>query len=472
MRLRLGLSLTFLLGTACSSATVPDAGTTADAAVRADARPNADAALPDAPAPDATPGEDAPALADAAPDAGTPDAEEPVDSGPADSGVDPCGPVPRASSSARFEAAVSAWLSRCNPELQPAEALAAARFARLASDSVFTDPSLTYDEVSAGACGCAIEAAPCDRLAKLRTIAACDATFVSTATTGDDCSSDFECPTQHACVQRPVATGGGGGINQCFLGYCQPIVGLDDRCGDGLATCEPGLYCNFQGDPPTCRPKAAIGDECLSQPCAGADDDVLLLGPNGCFEYKGISECQVLGRAGASCGEAQAYCHDLYQCDDTGTCAIQPGLGQACATPVDVAMPDYDQTLALISTATFGCRVPAFVGGNLGMYCTQTGTTTGVATCLPLPMVGQPCGLGQGLAPACSGGGYCPGLETSELAPFMAACVPSLTEGSTCTPSMLGLNDPCAPGLRCSSNGKAEPVCAAVCGPGIGVGVE
>jgi hypothetical protein len=39
MRLRLGLSLTFLLGTACSSATVPDAGTTADAAVRADARP-------------------------------------------------------------------------------------------------------------------------------------------------------------------------------------------------------------------------------------------------------------------------------------------------------------------------------------------------------------------------------------------------------------------------------------------------
>ena len=53
MRLRLGLSLTFLIGTACSSATVPDAGTTADAAPRADARPNADAALPDAPAPDA-----------------------------------------------------------------------------------------------------------------------------------------------------------------------------------------------------------------------------------------------------------------------------------------------------------------------------------------------------------------------------------------------------------------------------------
>lgn len=456
---RLGLVALVSLASACSSATVPDGGTAPDAAPRADALPNADALVPDTGPPADTGVEADAGSPDAADDAGFADAAAP-DATP----IDPCGPVDRAQGPARLNAAVAAWIGRCNPELTPREAEVAGQFATALALPAFEDVNLTYDATSAGACGCAIEAAPCDMLAWLRAVPACDATLVATTTTGDTCSNDFQCPTRHRCSDEPPpsAVSFGGGLPlECRPGTCRPIVSLGARC---LAEvdCEPGTYCNFGLQDPVCEAKARLTEDCSERPCVGDYEDVLLLPPNTCVFAKAGATCQPRGRAGDACDRGS--CHDLYNCGNNYTCEPIPGDGDACPTTYDVPTPGFDEQLALISEAQFTCRVPTRIADNRGFYCTQTGTTTGVARCLSLPDAGEACGIGQGLAPACSSGSYCAGVDWNSLAPISALCVPQRTETSTCTDAGPEIASPCEAGTRCFAPSKSNDyTCTNIC---------
>ncbi len=437
--------------TACSSATVPDAGFAPDATVRPDAVVVTDTGV--------TPPDSGVIVdADTPVDSGAADASE-VDSGPADTGVadagpvDPCAPVDRAAAPQRVADAVAAWALRCNPELTAREAQVAAAYALELSLPALTDANLTYDAASAGACGCAVEQGSCDSLSWFRAVPACDAMLVSTSTTFDFCANEFQCPTRHACVEaRGPEVAFGGRPPMCFEGVCVPIRAEGETC-EGYATCEAGTYCDYSVAVPVCAAKAGLTEACDERPCVGDANDVALLPPNECYYTKAGATCRPQGRAGAQC---EGSCHDLYRCSKSGFCEATAGDGQACPTPFDVETPDYDQRIALISEAQFVCRVPARVADNRGFYCTQTGTTTGVATCQPLPGLGDACGIGPGLAPTCSSGAYCPGIDWGTLAPVTSTCIAQLTATATCTPSDLDLNRECGAGLRCLAEGKSS----------------
>jgi hypothetical protein len=436
----LSVSLASALISACSSATIPDAGAN-DGGVRADA------------AADALPGPELPPGADALP---TPDAQADaaVDAGPQpDAGVDRCGPVPREGGVARLSTALGSWLQRCNPELTGDEALVLARGVSAAVAPAFDAPSLTYDATSAGACGCAIEAASCDALALFRAIPSCDATLTNTATT-PTCLNDFECASRQYC-EGAIGTAAGGPI---CAGTCRPIHALGEACAEGPGRCEPGLSCDYDQARPVCVTSPAVGMPCGTLTCAGGTSDVFLLPHTECEMGKGGSVCAERGRTGADCFSVR--CNALYECLPNNKCLLRAGAGEPCATPYDELTPSPFERQELIASASESCRVG--VPRGVGYWCTQTGTTTGVATCLPLPTVGQPCGIGRNLATACAPGAYCPGIDDLYYTDTATTCAPARRAGEACVPNNIRGNDPCEPGYSCADVG-AGPVCTALC---------
>lgn len=441
----LSCSLASALLGACSSASVPDAGAS-DGGVRADAAAPTDAR----PGPELPSGADALPAPDAQVDAG-------IDAGPStDGGVDPCGPVPREASLARLSTALGAWLQRCNPELTGDEAVVLARGVSGAVAPAFADPTLAYDATSAGACGCALEAASCEALALFRAIPACDATLTNTATT-PTCFNDFECASRQYC-EAGLGTAVGGPM---CAGTCRPIHALGEACAEGPGRCAPGLSCDYDLPRPVCVTSPSVGMPCGNLRCAGDTADVFVLPRTECDMGKSGGICAERGRTGADCFSVR--CHGLYECQKNNKCLPRAGAGEACPTPYDELTPTPFQRQELIAFASETCRVSGERG--VGYWCTQTGTTTGVATCLPLPTLGQPCGIGRNLATACAPGAYCPGIDELYFTDTATACAPALRAGEACVPTSIRGNDPCEPGYSCVDIG-AGPVCTAACAGG------
>jgi hypothetical protein len=452
------------LAAACSSATVPDAGSPDAAAPRPDATAHADAQ----PAPDG--GVTVDGSVDSG--AGTPDADEPPDdagAGDATAGdatpVGPCGPVDLAQGPARFTEALGAWVARCNPELTPNEARSIGTFIAYLAAPAFENVTLSYDATAAGQCRCAIADAPCDSLVWLRALDACDAAFVSTATTGDACTTDFDCPTRHRCAepQKGVAFALTPPLS-CGRGLCQRFVGLGEPCS-AEAECEPGTYCVGDAAPAVCAARANLGEDCSQRPCAGDVTQVLILPPNQCSGGKSAPTCTPRGRVGGRCDVVE--CHELYRCDNNLDCQPIPGEGEACPNLLSVNPGVIARELAIYEN-TYACRGNIGVGLGAGTYCTPTSSTT--AVCRTQPLVGQPCGLGANLAPFCAPDAYCPGIDPQTFAPVSSVCVPRGTETSTCVGrpfSTFVPNQECEPGTTCTFDvGTGESRCVDVCGGG------
>lgn len=455
----LGLSL----AGACSSATVPDAGSPDAAVPRPDAIASADAQA----APDTG------ATADGSVDsgAGSPDADAPPadagdgDTGVSDAAVGPCGPLDRAEGPARFTEALGTWVARCNPELTPNEARSISTFIAYLAAPAFENVTLTYDASAAGQCRCAIADAPCDSLVWLRALDACDAAFVSTATTGDACTTDLDCPSRHRCaerrkdvafaLQRPLS---------CGAGLCERFVGLGEPCSADVA-CTPGTYCDNAAAPPSCAARASLGEDCSQRPCAGDVEQVLILPPNQCSGGKGAQTCVARGRAGGRCDVVE--CHELYRCDNNLDCQPIPGEGEACPTRFSVNPGVIERELT-IHENTYACRGNIGVGLGAGTYCTPTSSTTDAAVCRTQPVVGQPCGLGPNLAPFCAPDAYCPGIDSQAFVPVTSVCVPRVTETSTCIGrpfSTFAPNQECESGTACGFDvASGESRCVDICG--------
>lgn len=436
------------LAAACSSATVPDAGSPDAATPRLDALASADAAP-------LTP--DLGVTADGGPDGGSPDADAPpADAGDSDTGVGdagpvgPCGPLDRAEGPARWTEALGAWVARCNPELTPHEARSISAFIAYLAAPAFENVTLDYDAAAAGQCRCAIADAPCDSLLWLRALDACDAAFVSTATTGDACTTDLDCPSRHHCseprkdvafaLQPPLSCGGG---------QCLRFVGLGEPCSSEV-DCEPGTYCDGNVTPAVCAARASVGEDCSQRPCAGDVTQVLILPPNQCSGGKGTSTCTPRGRAGGRCDVVE--CHELYRCDNNLDCQPIPGEGESCPTRFSVNPGVIERELA-IHENTYACRGNIGVGLGASTYCTPTSTTTDAAVCRTRPVVGEPCGLGAGLMPFCAPDAYCPGIDPETYAPVSSVCVLRRTVTSTCDGrrfSTFAPNQECEPGTACA----------------------
>jgi hypothetical protein len=422
--------------------------------------PNQDAgedAGPDAQTMDARP--DASPGPDARPDAMAPDAEEMdatemdaaemdaseidtgVDSGTPDTGVPLCATsIPRLDACQDLGGAVARYAQRCNPELTQAEADHLGSL--LCSLAPILDPALAYTATAAGACCNDLSSVPCDVPNPVTALATCSSVVTGTIAAGGACRSSTYCQPGNWCRGAPIGTGVGG----CFLGVCEPQIPPNDPCSGSEPGCTRGHACSFGKGGNLCLPLAPIGGSCDVIPCEGAVD--YLLFPTADCIYQGLTgafECEGLGRAGASC--TTAPCHPLYACDGSSeTCLLKPGPGDPCTPSIDVANPDPAQLAQLHDEALYECRIPAFAP-IFGDYCTQTGTTTGQATCLPVPGVGAACGFGQNLAAICRDG-FCPGV--ADPAPFMATCSAPLPIGFSCDaldPTSFGYE--CAPPAFC-----------------------
>jgi hypothetical protein len=453
--LSLASLVTLLAGCPSSEASIDDAAVTRDGGAPRDSGPAADAA----PADDAEPTRDADTTpdAEAADAAPAPDAEPAPDAAPVDAGIDRCGPVPRTAAGARLAAAIAAHTQRCNPELTAPEASwFGARGLELIGPALEL-PGLAYDAAEAGACGCAIEAAPCDLFDPLRELTSCRRTVTGTRAVDQPCRVTTECVEGTTCVPQFLEATGLGGLPLCsFEGACKPIVPDGMPCDFSTGACGPRSACvSFKG-PGTCVPFAGLGRSCESVSCAGSEPASLGLPTTACASVNEASTCVALGRAGASC--ADAPCHPLYDCDEaTLTCVLRPGDGDACSLSVDVATPTPDERGALIGEALYRCRVGDALGGRFsreftrtlgGWSCVQTGTTTGRGTCRPMPTSGEACGFGPNLSASCEGASYCPGLDVSMPMSQAAICVASAGPGETC-PLDGAYGAPCTPGAFC-----------------------
>lgn len=458
------LAVAASLAAACSSTTVPDAGAPDAMALRPDAIANADA--------QATPDSGVTADSGVGSDADTPDADAPADDatvGDATAGdatpVGPCGPVDLAQGPARFTEALGAWVARCNPELTPNEARSISTFMAYIAAPAFENVTLTYDAIAAGQCRCSITEAPCTSLMWLRALDACDAAFVSTATTGDACTTDLDCPSRHRCAEprKDVAFALAPPLS-CGGGSCERLVGLGEPCSAEVS-CEPGTYCDSDAVPPVCAARANLGEDCSQRPCAGDVTQVLILPPNQCSGGKSAPTCTPRGRVGGRCDVVE--CHELYRCDNNLDCQPIPGEGEACPNLLSVNPGVIARELAIYEN-TYACRGNIGVGLGAGTYCTPTSSTT--AVCRTQPLVGQPCGLGANLAPFCAPDAYCPGIDPQTFAPVSSVCVPRGTGTSTCVGrpfSTFVPNQECEPGTTCTFDvGTGENRCVDVCGGG------
>ncbi len=464
----LGLSL----AAACSSATVPDAGFAPDAIARPDAVVVTDTGVTPADTgvhadagevPDTGDDLDASAGGD---DALVPsDDAGPRDTGPADSGTGPCGTLDPAQGPAAFTSALGEWLSRCNPELTPNEVGSISAFIAFTAAPAFENTTLTYDPVAGGQCACAIAAAPCDNLAWFRGLASCDAAFVSTATTHDPCSTDFDCPSAHRCRERlkGVAFGGQLPPTMCGGGDCWPVAGLGEDC-TGEAECAPGTYCDSEAPAPTCTANAALGEDCNARPCLGDTGQTLIFPPNACHYAKGPSVCEPRGRTGGLCGFVP--CHDLYRCDNNLTCQALPGEGEACVVPFEVN-PSLVALELQLHESRFSCRGNIGVGLGAAALCVLTSTDTGAADCRLAPALGERCGVGNDLTPFCAPGAYCRDVVPGALEPVVSVCIPQRVETSTCSGRWLTTyapNQECEAGTTCQFDfATGESRCADEC---------
>lgn len=435
------------------AATSRDAGPLADAAAPRDAEPADALATPDADAVDAPGSPDA----ESPPDAELrPDAEPARDTGPADAGFDPCAPVPRSVAGVRLAAAVAVHTQRCNPELTGSEAAwFGARGAAVLQGALET-PGLGYDADEAGACACAIEAAACDLADPQLELTSCRRTVTGTRAVDQPCRTTTECVEGTRCVLRPSPGPVGGGFPFCAVeGVCRPIVPDGSAC-DFLDACGPRSECvSFKGQG-TCERFAALGGSCEDRPCAGSPQASLGLPTTACASVNEASVCVELGRAGDSCTDSP--CHPLYDCEEvTQTCVLRPGDGDACRMSVDVAAPSADERAALVGEALYRCRVGDALGGRFsreftqtlgGWSCVQTGTTTGLGTCRPMPTLGDTCGFGPNLAASCAGLSYCLGLDVTVPMSQAQTCVATAGPGQTC-PLDAAFGATCTPGAFC-----------------------
>ena len=448
---------------------------------------------PDAAEMDALPSPDALEI-----DAGMPDAMEldggfapdamDLDAGFAPDAADPCAPVPRASGCARLQVAAQAWLSRCMPELTSGESAAFAASLCDRANPAFLDPGLSYDDTQAGLCACGIEAGGCDLFEPALAMPACRAVSPGPLPLDAFCDNSFQCAPGLWCAPNIAALA--GVICQNF-GICSPLVGPGQACADPIpppspnpspfpanTRCAPGYYCNtLTSTMPTCEAELDLGADCTQIPCRGSNSG-FLFPTTECRQAPTPSPtgqplppyCAERGRDPSGTCIDNGSCNPLYNCDQNQDCVLRPGLGLPCSLPVDVAVPSPGDIQENLFTAVVACRLPPTVPG--GEYCTQTGTTTGRGTCLSVPLVGQPCGIGPGLAPYCAPGSYCAGVDPSNLTTVSSTCAPVLAIGDNCNQdwndALLGAQ--CEPGSFCMSGGKSPPMCIGFClGPPVRV---
>lgn len=423
-------------------------------------------------------------------DAGfAPDAMD-LDAGFAPDASDPCAPVPRGVGCARLQVAAQAWLTRCMPELSAGESAAfAAALCDLASPA-FLDTTLSYDDTQAGLCACGIESGGCDLFEPALAMPACRAVSPGTLPLDAFCENSFQCAPGLWCAPNIAAL---GGVRICQdFGICSPMVGPGQACADPIpppspnpnpilpnTRCAPGFYCNtLTSTMPTCEAELGLGADCSQIPCRGSNSS-FLFPTTECRQAPTPSPtgqplppyCAERGRdPGGTCID-NGSCNPLYNCDQNQNCVLRPGLGLPCSLPVDVATPTPGDIQENLFAAVSACRLPPSVPG--GEYCTQTGTTTGRGTCLAVPLLGQPCGIGQDRSPYCGPGSYCAGVDPSNLSTVSSTCTPVLALSDNCNPDwndgLFGAQ--CEPGTFCIGGGKSLPTCVGFCqGPPVHVG--
>lgn len=186
----------------------------------------------------------------------------------------------------------------------------------------------------------------------------CRGDFQGTVVTGEACFSDIECASGHcrwtldqadscssACCPGTCATLVDVGAS-CFTydvssdclqtnyckgpadfsnGKCQARLAQGEACNvSGVSAeepCQAGLIC---GESDTCVPFPKDGQPCTNPgpPCDNPDSYCDLA----------TGTCQARLKVGAPCADYEYGCVAYAQCL-SGTCALMPGAGEACAIP-------------------------------------------------------------------------------------------------------------------------------------------
>jgi hypothetical protein len=183
-------------------------------------------------------------------------------------------------------------------------------------------------------------------------------------------------------------------------------------------------------------PAVPEGGECIT----GAD----CVAPGSCAspDQTCPGHCVGAGALGATCDDF-AQCGRGLWCDGTRTCAPRKGSGEPCATALEC--------MENLTCDGVSCSYVAGEGESCAtlvcdpfqpLYCDGAG-----ATCLAIPVYGQPCGNGA----ICAQGYYC---DPSNSRCYSRPTSPQL-EGGFC-----GFEIPCASGLWCDDT-LGVPVCKA-----------
>ena len=225
---------------------------------------------------------------------------------------------------------------------------------------------------------------------------ACPGTCAPLKSNGVDCTGTWECQPESYC----------NGME------CRARVGLDAQCASE-EECLDELYCYYPagGEVGVCKEPSASGDACSdSNPCSG-----------GYFCLTG--ECQSKAESGEECAQH-------HQCWNDERCIDRDGSGsdpRTCGEPGSEGTP---------CGSNFDCQ-DAF-------FCDTTSGDLG--SCLAKLAIGQPCAIDG----SCVAAAYC-NQETGE-------CQAVGEEGASCLVfDSPWLDEACAGGLACMSNGECHP---------------
>ncbi|MFO0746624.1 MAG: hypothetical protein U1F43_13280 [Myxococcota bacterium] len=291
---------------------------------------------------------------------------------------------------------------------------------------------------------------------------------------GSGCDDDDQCTSgvcggNDTCGARPTLGGPCQSSDECYpLGYCQggtcvqrkgPSQACDapDACQEPflcvrgqcrmmnlqcrpasvgslcawLRVCADGAYCDFF-DGFTCKPKKALGAECMqSEQCAA-----------GAFCALDADQAKMICRARGKAGSA---CRDGSECQDGLYCIPGSGADAGSATcgagPAGRPCDAYDEAVpacpdGFYCTTRGQCAALGGQGDECGYYdpCVAGLFCDASEGCQPLRLKGEPCGTTQPCADA-----YNCGPD--------AVCVDDARLGEACQPYAPGPE--CAAGLGC-----------------------
>ena len=276
--------------------------------------------------------------------------------------------IPIAEFPAAFVDAICGYMARCGQMPDKATCQAAISPDLPRQVAAANAGNIKYDANAAAACVDAAKSVGCSYWDPAGRVAAqsCQQAFRPLVINGGPCFISEECISGYCKTATCSASA------TCCAGTCVPgvaaagTVAIGGDCSSGCSyasmgcvdVCIDGAFCDSSmAGLPTCRPKVALGQPCVSSALAGSP----------CVD-------------GATCAWNAAG-------DDI--CVKTPAEGQACVTG---NYPECDSSLDYCDEVTGKCVRKIPVGGSCtGYNCVDYATCDSTGKCVALGRIGDPC---------------------------------------------------------------------------------